>query len=102
MRRYYLQDDQWDCNKHLLHGSEGWVGVTARDNRQFVEAVLYRYRAGTPEPAPAEASVHAKVAAHRVVASRYDAFTSASGSPVRNRPQRCMSARRGPSMSDRW
>jgi transposase len=24
------------------------VGVTAKDNRLFVEAVLYRYRAGTP------------------------------------------------------
>jgi len=32
----------------LLPGSEGWVGVTARDNRLFVEAVLYRYRAGIP------------------------------------------------------
>src|SRR5271165_5974385 len=26
----------------------GDVGVTARDNRRFVEAVLYRYRAGVP------------------------------------------------------
>ncbi len=29
-------------------GREGHVGVTARDNRLFVEAVLYRYRAGIP------------------------------------------------------
>jgi transposase len=48
MRRYGLRDDQWDRIKHLLPGSEGWVGVTARDNRLFVEAVLYRYRAGIP------------------------------------------------------
>lgn len=46
MRRYALRDDQWDKIKHLLPGSSNYVGVTARDNRLFVEAVLYRYRAG--------------------------------------------------------
>ena len=30
----------------MLPGRPGHVGVTARDNRLFVEAVLYRYRAG--------------------------------------------------------
>jgi transposase len=30
----------------LLPGRVGHVGGTARDNRLFVEAVLYRYRAG--------------------------------------------------------
>ena len=48
MRRYGLRDDQWDRIKHLLPGQRGWVGVTAADNRLFVEAVLYRYRAGIP------------------------------------------------------
>ena len=48
MRRYAVRDDQWDRIKHLLPGREGHVGVTARDNRLFVEAVLYRYRAGIP------------------------------------------------------
>src|SRR5882672_7641192 len=48
MRRHALHDDQLDRIKDLLPGSEGWVGVTARDNRLFVEAVLYRYRAGIP------------------------------------------------------
>jgi transposase len=46
MRRYALRDDQWDRIKDLLPGRKGSVGVTARDNRLFVEAVLYRYRAG--------------------------------------------------------
>jgi transposase len=32
----------------LLPGRVGHVGGTARDNRLFVEAVLYRYRAGIP------------------------------------------------------
>jgi len=48
MRRYGLRDDQWDRIEHLLPGTEEWVGVTARDNRLFVEAVLYRYRSGIP------------------------------------------------------
>ena len=47
-RRYALRDDQWDRLKDLLPGRPGAVGVTARDNRLFVEAVLYRYRAGIP------------------------------------------------------
>ena len=47
-RRYALRDDQWDAIWHLLPGREGTVGVTAKDNRLFVEAVLYRYRAGIP------------------------------------------------------
>lgn len=48
MRRYALRDDQWDRIKDLLPGKLGDVGVTAKDNRLFVEAVLYRYRAGIP------------------------------------------------------
>src|SRR5688572_20375674 len=48
MRRYGLRDDQWDRIKDLLPGREGHVGATAKDNRLFVEAVLYRYRAGIP------------------------------------------------------
>jgi transposase len=47
-RRYGLRDDQWERIKDLLPGREGHVGVTAKDNRLFVEAVLYRYRAGIP------------------------------------------------------
>lgn len=46
MRRYALRDDQWERIKDMLPGREGTVGVTAKDNRLFVEAVLYRYRAG--------------------------------------------------------
>ena len=47
-RRYALRDDQWDRIHDLLPGRAGHVGVTAKDNRLFVEAVLYRYRAGIP------------------------------------------------------
>ena len=48
MRRHALRDDQWDRIGDLLPGREGTVGVTAQDNRRFVEAVLYRYRTGMP------------------------------------------------------
>jgi transposase len=45
-RRYALRDDQWERIKDELPGSLHWVGRTAKDNRLFVEAVLFRYRAG--------------------------------------------------------
>lgn len=48
MRRYVLRDGQWDRIKDILPGREASVGVTAKDNRLFVDAVLYRYRAGIP------------------------------------------------------
>ena len=47
-RRYALRDGQWERIKDLLPGRDGYVGVTASYNRLFVEAVLYRYRAGIP------------------------------------------------------
>ncbi len=48
-RRYALRDDQWERLEALgLPGQSGHVGVTAKDNRRFVEAVLYRLRAGIP------------------------------------------------------
>jgi transposase len=46
VRRYGLRDDQWLRIEALLPGRAGQVGRPAADNRQFVEAVLYRYRAG--------------------------------------------------------
>ena len=48
VRRYGLRDDQWERIKDLLPGRMGCVGRPAGDNRLFVEAVLYRYRAGIP------------------------------------------------------
>src|ERR1700722_14439318 len=48
MRRYGMSDDQWLKIENLLPGRKETVGVTAKNNRLFVEAVLYRYRAGIP------------------------------------------------------
>ena len=45
-RRYGLRDDQWERIKESLPGRQGHVGVMARNNQLFVEAELYRYRAG--------------------------------------------------------
>jgi transposase len=46
--RYALRDDQWERIEALgLPGDHAHVGVTARDNRRFVEAVLWRYRSGS-------------------------------------------------------
>ena len=47
-RRYALRDDQWDAIRDLIPGREGTVGVTGKNNRLFIEAVLYRYRSGIP------------------------------------------------------
>jgi transposase len=46
--RYSLRDDQWERIKDLLPGRKKTVGVTAKNNRLFIEAVLCRYRAGIP------------------------------------------------------
>ena len=47
-KRYGLRDDQWERIKDMLPGQEGSIGATAKDNRLFVEAVIYRYRSGIP------------------------------------------------------
>jgi transposase len=48
MSRYALRNDQWDRIQNILPGRQESAGATAKDNRLFVEAVLYRYRAGIP------------------------------------------------------
>ena len=48
VHRYELRDDQWGRIQGLLPGRSGSVGRPATNNRLFVEAVLYRYRAGIP------------------------------------------------------
>jgi transposase len=46
VRRYGLRNDQWKRIAGMLPGRAGHVGGTATDTRGFVEAGLYRYRAG--------------------------------------------------------
>ena len=45
---YPLRDDQWEQIKDLIPERKDTVRVTSKDNRLFVEAVLYRYRSGIP------------------------------------------------------
>ena len=48
MRPHILRDDQWNRIRDCLPGRAGSVGVTAADNRRFVDAVIHRYRTGIP------------------------------------------------------
>ncbi len=48
MLRLLLRDDQWEPIKDLLPSRQGDPGVTARDNRLFVEAVLWIEHTGAP------------------------------------------------------
>lgn len=48
MPRKILRDDQWERIEKLLPGKASDPGVTAKDNRLFVEAVLWVARTGSP------------------------------------------------------
>ena len=48
MVRLRLRDDQWERIKDWLPGQATDCGVTAKDNRLFVEAVLWIGRTGAP------------------------------------------------------
>ena len=48
MARLLLLDDQWHRIEPLLHGKASDRGVTAKDNRLFVEAILWIARTGAP------------------------------------------------------
>ena len=48
MRRYELSDDEWERIAALLPGKSSDCGVTAKDNRQFVNGVLWIARSGAP------------------------------------------------------
>jgi transposase len=46
VKRYELSDRQWERVKDLLPGKVGDPGRTGRDNRQFVNGVLWVLRSG--------------------------------------------------------
>jgi transposase len=47
-RRHAIPDDDWDRIKDLLPGKPGDPGVTAKDNRLFIDAVLWVGKTGAP------------------------------------------------------
>src|SRR3712207_4541367 len=53
-RRHALRDAHWERIKDPLPRRVGYRGGTAKDNRLFVDAVLYRWRAGIPGRDPPE------------------------------------------------
>jgi transposase len=48
MVRKILRDDHWERIEAMLPGQAGDRGVTAKDNRLFVDAVLWIARTGSP------------------------------------------------------
>ena len=46
MKRYELSASQWQKIEGFLPGRPGWVGVTAKDNRGYVNGVLWVLRSG--------------------------------------------------------
>jgi len=48
MDRAVLRDDQWERIAPLLPGKATDCGVTAKDNRLFLEGVLWIARTGSP------------------------------------------------------
>jgi transposase len=48
LHRHAISDADWDRIKHLLPGQRGQHGGVAKDNRRFIDAVLYVARTGIP------------------------------------------------------
>lgn len=48
LNRAVLRDDQWERIAPLLSGKAGDCGVSGKNNRQFIEAVLWIARTGAP------------------------------------------------------
>ena len=46
--RHAISDADWDRIKHLLPGQRGQHGGIAKDNRLFIDAILYVARTGIP------------------------------------------------------
>ena len=47
-RRHELSDDQWNAIKHLIPGKKGDTGRSGRNNRLFVNSVLFVLKTGIP------------------------------------------------------
>src|SRR5262245_7639058 len=48
LRRHAISDENWERIKDLLPGKAGDPGVTAKDNRLFLDAVLWIAKTGAP------------------------------------------------------
>ena len=66
MRRHEISDTQWAAVKDLLPGKATDCGVTAKDNRLFLNAVVWLMRTGVPW-----ADLPARFGKHNSVGRRY-------------------------------
>ena len=48
MRRHELTDEQFERIKYFLPGRKGYVGATAKDNKLFINGVLWIFKTGAP------------------------------------------------------
>jgi len=48
LRRHAISDEHWLRIRDLLPGRDGDPGVTAKDNRLFIDAVLWIAKTGAP------------------------------------------------------
>jgi transposase len=48
LRRHEISDEQWEAIRDLLPGQEGDPGATAKNNRLFVNAILWIAKTGAP------------------------------------------------------
>ena len=48
LRRHAITDEHWERIRDFLSGQAGDPGVTAKDNRLFVDAVLWIAKTGAP------------------------------------------------------
>jgi transposase len=48
MRRHAIADDAWERIQNFLPGRKGDPGVTAKDNRLFIDAILWIAKTGAP------------------------------------------------------
>lgn len=67
LRRHELTDTQWEKIKSILPGKKSDPGRTARNNRLFVNAVIYVLKTGIPW-----ADLPGRFGKHNTVRKRFD------------------------------
>jgi transposase len=85
MRRYEISDRAWARISDLLPGKSTDVGARAKDNRQFINAVLWIARSGAPWPDLPERYVPGTRSIDASAAGLLKASGSAFSKPCKNR-----------------
>lgn len=48
MKRHELSEEQFKKIEDLLPGRKGSVGITAKNNRSFINAIFWLFKTGAP------------------------------------------------------